>query len=145
MQTGIVFLGGSLSLNTIYETNSDFFLWISFFVLIAFGSVIFLGRLLGVNEKLSFLLASGTAVCGGTAIASVAPTIKAKPEEDVDRTSSNGKASSVQFIHFHFTDNQIKKFKSNDISIELGINHDEYSHMTKLTKESVRSLSTDFI
>ena len=34
-------------------------------------------------------------------------TIKAQPEEDVDRTSSNGKASSVQFIHFHFTDNQI--------------------------------------
>ena len=72
-------------------------------------------------------------------------TIKAKPEEDVDRTSSNGKASSVQFIHFHFTDNQIKKFKSNDISIELGINHDEYSHMTKLTTASVRSLSADFI
>ena len=72
-------------------------------------------------------------------------TIKAVPEEDVDRTSSNGKASSVQFIHFHFTDNQIKKFKSNDISIELGINHDEYSHMTKLTTASVRSLSADFV
>jgi uncharacterized integral membrane protein (TIGR00698 family) len=81
LQTGIFFLGGSLSLTTIYETNTDFFLWISFFVLIAFGSVLFLGRLLGVNQKLSFLLASGTAVCGGTAIASVAPTIKAQPEE----------------------------------------------------------------
>ena len=81
LQTGIVFLGGSLSLTTIYQTNSDFFLWISLFVLMAFGSVIFLGRLLGISEKLSFLLASGTAVCGGTAIASVAPTVKAKPEE----------------------------------------------------------------
>ncbi len=81
LQTGIVFLGGSLSLGTVYETNSDFFLWISFYVLAAFGAVIFLGRILGVSEKLSFLLASGTAVCGGTAIASVAPTIKAKPED----------------------------------------------------------------
>ena len=36
---------------------------------------------MGVSNKLTFLLASGTAVCGGTAIASVAPTIKAKPEE----------------------------------------------------------------
>ncbi len=81
LQTGIVFLGGSLSLGTVYETNSNFFLWISFYVLVAFGAVIFLGRILGVSEKLSFLLASGTAVCGGTAIASVAPTIKAKPED----------------------------------------------------------------
>ena len=36
---------------------------------------------MGVSKKLSFLLASGTAICGGTAIASVAPSIKAKPEE----------------------------------------------------------------
>jgi len=55
LQTGIVFLGGSLSLGTVYETNSDFFLWISFYVLVAFGAVIFLGKILGVSEKLSFL------------------------------------------------------------------------------------------
>ena len=36
---------------------------------------------MGISKRLSFLLASGTAVCGGTAIASVAPSIKAKPEE----------------------------------------------------------------
>ena len=36
---------------------------------------------MGVSKKLSFLLASGTAVCGGTAIAAVAPAIKSKPEE----------------------------------------------------------------
>ena len=46
--------------------------------------------------------------------------IKAIPEEDVDRTSEEGKASSVQFIHFKFNDDQISKFKSNNISIELG-------------------------
>ena len=33
-------------------------------------------------------------------------------EKDVDRTSSEGKASSVQFVHFHFTDEQIMKFKN---------------------------------
>ena len=81
LQTGIVFLGGSLSLGNVYETNSDYFLWISTFVLLSFGAVILIGRLLGVSKKLTFLLASGTAVCGGTAIASVAPSIKAKPEE----------------------------------------------------------------
>ena len=81
LQTGIVFLGGSLSIETVYQTNSDYFVWISIFVVLSFAAVVFLGKLLGVSEKLSFLLASGTAVCGGTAIASVAPSIKAKPEE----------------------------------------------------------------
>ena len=33
------------------------------------------------------------------------------PEDDVDRTSAEGKASSVQFIHFKFNDDQINKFK----------------------------------
>ena len=81
LQTGIVFLGGSLSIGTVYQTNSDYFVWISIFVVLSFAAVVFLGRLMGVSKKLSFLLASGTAVCGGTAIASVAPSIKAKPEE----------------------------------------------------------------
>ena len=70
--------------------------------------------------------------------------IKAVPEEDVDRTSAEGKASSVQFIHFNFTDDQIEKFKSNSSEIELGINHKEYSHSTKLSKENIASLSSDF-
>ena len=81
LQTGIVFLGGSLSIGTVYQTNSDYFVWISIFVFLSFAAVVFLGRLMGVSKKLSFLLASGTAICGGTAIASVAPSKKAKPEE----------------------------------------------------------------
>ena len=70
--------------------------------------------------------------------------IKAVPEEDVDRTSAEGKASSVQFIHFNLTDDQIEKFKSNSSEIELGIDHKEYSHSTKLSKENIASLSADF-
>ena len=70
--------------------------------------------------------------------------IKAVPEVDVDRTSAGGKASSVQFIHFNFTDDQIEKFQSNSSEIELGIDHKEYSHSTKLSKENIASLSTDF-
>jgi len=70
--------------------------------------------------------------------------VKAKPEEDVDRTSAEGKASSVQFIHFKLNDDQINKFKTNNLSIELGIDHKEYSHTTKLTQEHIKSLSADF-
>ena len=71
--------------------------------------------------------------------------IKASPEEDVDRTSADGKASSVQFIHFNLNDDQINKFKSGSLNIELGIDHKEYSHTTKLTEDNIKSLLADFI
>ena len=71
--------------------------------------------------------------------------VKAVPEKDIDRTSAGGKASSVQFIHFKLNDNQIEKFKSNSSQIELGIDHSEYSHTTKLSNPTLKSLSEDFI
>ena len=71
--------------------------------------------------------------------------VKALPEADVNRTSTEGKASSVQFIHFKFNEDQINKFKSGNVSIELGINHKEYAHTTKLTENNIKSLSADFI
>ena len=71
-------------------------------------------------------------------------SIKAIPEEDVDRTSVEGKASSVQFIHFKLNDEQIQKFKSDNVDVEIGIDHEEYSHTTKLSTENLSSLSADF-
>ena len=71
--------------------------------------------------------------------------IKASPEQDVDRTSADGKASSVQFIHFKLNDDQINKFKSGSLNIELGIDHKEYSHATKLAEDNIKSLLADFI
>ena len=71
--------------------------------------------------------------------------VKAVPEEDIDRTSAEGKASSVQFIHFKLNDDQISKFKSDSATIELGIDHKEYTHTTRLAENSVKSLCADFI
>ena len=90
----------------------------------------FLGKVGGIEETV-FMRINGD-------------KIKAFPEEDVDRTSADGKASSVQFIHFNFTDDQIEKFQSNSSEIELGIDHKEYSHSTKLSKENISSLTADF-
>tara|TARA_B100000900_G_scaffold342276_1_gene305634 strand:+ start:78 stop:671 length:594 start_codon:yes stop_codon:yes gene_type:complete len=90
----------------------------------------FLGKVGGIEEKV-YMKIDGD-------------LIKAVPEEDVDRTSAEGKASSVQFIHFKFTEEQIKKFKTNEILVELGIDHDEYSHSTKLNDLTIKSLSNDF-
>lgn len=65
-------------------------------------------------------------------------TIHGKPEEDVDRTNAAGKASSVQFIHFPFTDAQAAMFKTAGARIILGIAHAKYGHMTVIP-ESVRA------
>ena len=70
--------------------------------------------------------------------------INAVPEEDVDRTSDEGKASSVQFVHFKFNDEQIKKFKSVSLNVEIGIDHKEYTHTTMLSDINLKSLSSDF-
>ena len=71
--------------------------------------------------------------------------IKATPEKDVDRTTKDGKASSVQFIHFKLNDDQVSKFKSDRVNIELGIDHKEYIHTTRLSENTVKSLCADFI
>ncbi len=90
----------------------------------------FLGKVGGIEEKV-YMKVNGE-------------LIKAVPEEDVDRTSAEGKASSVQFIHFKFNDDQIKRFKSGSSHIEIGIDHNEYSHSTKLNEATIESLVSDF-
>jgi len=70
--------------------------------------------------------------------------INSIPERDVDRTSENGKASSVQFIHFNFTDQQIIKFKNLDHEVILGIDHNLYNHSTKITEYTRKALIQDF-
>jgi hypothetical protein len=90
----------------------------------------FLSKVGGIEEKV-FIKIDGQST-------------KAIPEEDVDRTSAEGKASSVQFIHFKLNDEQIQKFKSDGVEVEIGIDHSEYSHTTKLSSANLSSLSADF-
>ena len=90
----------------------------------------FLGKVGGIEEKVFMKIDEDI--------------VKAVPEEDVDRTSAEGKASSVQFVHFKFTREQIEKFKSGSLKAEIGIDHKEYSHTTKLTDVTLKSLAADF-
>ena len=70
--------------------------------------------------------------------------IMAIAEQDLDRTNADGKASSVQFVHFSFTNSQIAKFKDINTNVTVGINHPKYGHMAVLSDETQRELSTDF-
>nr|HIL76628.1 DUF3501 family protein [Rhodospirillales bacterium] len=71
--------------------------------------------------------------------------IMAIAEQDLDRTNADGKASSVQFVHFSFTNPQIAKFKDINTNVTVGINHPKYGHMAVLSDETQRELSTDFL
>ena len=66
------------------------------------------------------------------------------PENDVDRTSSEGKASSVQFIHFNFSTDQISKFKDFKNKVTIGIDHELYNHNIELSKLTRVALISDF-
>lgn len=71
--------------------------------------------------------------------------IMAIAEQDLDRTNADGKASSVQFVHFSLTNSQIAKFKDINTNVTVGINHPKYGHMAVLSDETQRELSTDFL
>ncbi len=81
LQIGIVLLGATISLPYALNVSSEYLPWISLFVIISFFSGLLLGKILGIHHRIAFLLSSGAAICGGTAMAAMAPIIKAKPQE----------------------------------------------------------------
>ena len=91
----------------------------------------FLGKVGGIEKKVYMQVAE--------------EKIEANSETDVDRTSAEGKASSVQFVHFNFSDEQIKKFKNLNTEIKITIDHTLYSHTVKISKDTKIALVADFI
>lgn len=70
--------------------------------------------------------------------------VMAVPEADVDRTTADGKASSVQFLHFPFGAEQKAKFARPGTRVVIGFEHPAYSHMSVLSEESRQALAADF-
>ncbi|MDC1140718.1 putative sulfate exporter family transporter [Gammaproteobacteria bacterium] len=81
LQIGIVILGATISLPYAWSVSANYLPWISLFVLGSFFAGLVLGKILGIHHRIAFLLSAGAAICGGTAMAAVAPIIKAKPQE----------------------------------------------------------------
>lgn len=70
--------------------------------------------------------------------------VAALPEADQDRTTAEGKASSVQFVHFPFTDAQVAAFREPGARVLIGLTHQNYGHIA-VVPEAVRAeLSGDF-
>ena len=71
--------------------------------------------------------------------------VAGKAEQDQDRTTAEGKASSVQFVHFPFTEAQIAAFREPNTRVILGLSHPNYSHMAVLSEATRASLAEDFV
>lgn len=89
-----------------------------------------LGELGGIEET-AFLVVGGERVVG-------------VPEADQDRTRSDGKASSVQFVHFPFTPAQIETFRRPGAEVTIGFSHPAYGHMAVLPEAVRAELAGDF-
>jgi rubrerythrin len=59
----------------------------------------------------------------------VATVFRSTAEDDIDRTTADGKASAIQFLHFPFTDEQVSGFKDLSNKVVIGINHEKYGHI----------------
>ena len=89
-----------------------------------------LGTLGGIEET-AFLRVAGE-------------TIKALAEADQDRTTAEGKASSVQFVHFPFTKAQVAAFCRQGVEVMIGFTHSKYGHMAVMPEHVRAELARDF-
>jgi hypothetical protein len=69
--------------------------------------------------------------------------VRGRPEGDVERTKSDGKTSSVHFVHFPLTPAQKSAFRAASAQIVLGFDHPEYGHMTMLSEQTRAALAAD--
>ena len=81
LQTGIVLLGFSINYQSAINSSLQYMPAISIFVLLTFTFVFLLGLSLKIDKNYSLLVASGSSICGGTAMVSIAPIIKSKNED----------------------------------------------------------------
>lgn len=81
LKFAIILLGASLSVNVILSVGKLSLMVMVFTLLTCFGGGYFIGKALGLNWKLSNLISAGTGICGGSAIAAIAPVIDAEDRD----------------------------------------------------------------
>jgi hypothetical protein len=70
--------------------------------------------------------------------------IRATPTEYDDRTTADGKTSSVHWLRFKLTSDQIAHFREGTERVVLGVSHPHYGHMAVLGAETRAALAKDF-
>ena len=81
LRLAIILMGLTLSFSQVLQVGGFSLIVMSFTLLAAFGGGYLLGKLFGMDWKLSSLISAGTGICGGSAIAAIAPTIEAEDRD----------------------------------------------------------------
>ncbi len=81
LKTGIVILGASLDLKDIAHTGGNSLVFLAITVTAGLATALILGKALGLDWRMRCLIGMGTTICGASAIAALAPVIRAKAEE----------------------------------------------------------------
>ena len=81
LQAAIVLLGLKLNLETVWQLSATYTWGVALFVLATLGAGFLYGRALKTDRIPATLITAGTAICGGTTIATLSPVIGAKPHE----------------------------------------------------------------
>jgi uncharacterized integral membrane protein (TIGR00698 family) len=81
LEFAVVLLGASVNFVALFKEGAPLFVAIVCAVILALAVSTFVGRALGLSAKLSTLIAVGNSICGNSAIAAVAPVIKAEPDD----------------------------------------------------------------
>ncbi len=82
LQASIVLLGFGMNLNDVITASKSGFIETLISVSLVMTLGIFLGKLLKVEKNIALLIATGTAICGGSAIAAVSPILESKDYEN---------------------------------------------------------------
>jgi hypothetical protein len=93
-----------------------------------------LSRLGFIEEKIEFVLETG----GKRRV------VKAVPEDDEERTTPDGKTSSVHFLHFPFDDAAVTQFRDANTRVTLEVEHPNYGHIAVLPGDVKAALAQDF-
>ncbi len=81
LQISVILLGFGMNLHQVIHAGKSGFLYTAVSIGCAVALGMLLGRFLGVGGKASYLITMGTAICGGSAIAALAPITDANEEE----------------------------------------------------------------
>lgn len=100
LKFGIILLGASLSIGTVLNVGKMSLLVMCFTLLTCFGGGYLVGKALKLNWKLSNLISAGTGICGGSAIAAIAPVIDAEDKDIAYAMSATFLFDMVMIILF---------------------------------------------
>lgn len=102
LQASVVGLGFGMNLHDVLRAGRSGFMYTAIGIVLSLSIGMLLARILRVPSKAGFLIAAGTAICGGSAIAAVAPIVKANDEEMAVSLGTVFILNSVALLTFPF-------------------------------------------